>query len=876
MFWRRRKRTGDDFHDEIRAHLELEEDELKSEGWKEREGRTEARKAFGNVTRAEERFYERGRMMWLDDLLRDLRYGLATMKRNPGFTLAAVLTLTLGIAGNTTIFSFVNALLLRPLPVADSSRLVALYTSDYSGPAYGGSSYPDYLEFRENNRVFSGMAAYAMEQMNLSSGGATERVLGHVVTETYFPVLGVGVARGRAVTAEDESGAVLSYNLWQRSFASDQDVVGRRIVLNGKPYHVAGVAPEGFTGLIRGIPADLWVPLPRSAQPGTPEADRLSSRGSRWLLVAGRLAEGVDLAKAQAAFRVIAGRLHRAYPENWTDIAKQGRRITLQPVDEALLVDRGGVVRFLTVLMAVVGIVLLLACVNVANLLLARAAARSREMSIRLSLGAGRPRLIRQLLTESIVLSAVAGVAGVFVAIWATRLMMGFRPPLPLPVVLDLSLDVRVLWFAIALSLATALAFGLLPAIRATRPDLTSALKEAVPETGGRGVRVLTLRNTLTIAQVALSLLLLVGAGLFIRSLLTASAIDVGFVRKNLVVASIDLGLQGYDEARGMAFYHQLLERMETLPGVKSASFAAVVPLGFGGQRTRVQLEGYAPRQGEDMELNFNVVSPRYFETMGIPLVRGREFTAQDRDKGPGLVIVNEALARAYWQGSNPLGKHIRRGRANYTVVGVARDGKYRSLGEHPLPYFYLPLFQAYSSGMSIHVRTHGEPAAMVSAIRSEVRALDKDLPLTDVKTMEEHLGLALLPSRVAGMLLGAFGGLALLLAVVGIYGVISYAVSRRTREVGIRMALGARMSDVLGMILRQGMIVVAIGLVVGMGAVLCLTRFTSSLLYDVSPTDPWTLGGVCLLLAVAGLAASLAPALRAARILPTEALRYE
>jgi predicted permease len=756
VFWRR-KRSADDFREEIRAHLGLEEDELKAEGWKEGEARTEARKAFGNVTRAEERFYERRRVVWVDDLLRDVRYGFATMKRTPGFTLATVLTLTLGIGGNTTIFSFVNALLLRPLPVRDLNRLVALYTSDYSGPAYGGSSYPDYLEFRENNSIFSGMAAYAMRQMNLSTGGATERVLGHVVTEDYFPVLGVGVVQGRAVTAEDETRAVLSYNLWQRSFASDRDVVGRRIVLNGKPYHVAGVAAQGFTGVIRGIPADLWVPLPRNAQPGSPEAAQLTSRGSRWLLVAGRLAEGVGLTKAQAAFRVVASRLHKAYPENWTDIAKQGRRITLQPVNEALLVDRGGVVRFLTVLMAVVGIVLLLACVNVANLLLARAAARTREMSIRLSLGAGRSRLIRQLLTESVLLSAVAGVAGVLGAIWATRLMMGFRPPLPLPVVLDLSLDVRVLGFAIALSVATALAFGLLPAIRATRPDLTSALKEAVPEAGSRGVRVLTLRNTLAIAQVALSLLLLVGAGLFIRSLLTASAIDVGFDRKNLVVASLDLGLQGYDEARGMAFYRQLLERMETLPGVRSASLAEIVPLGFGGQRTGVELEGYTPRQGEDMELNFNVVSPRYFLTMGIPLVRGREFAAQDRDKEPGVVIVNEALARRYWPGSNPLGKHIRRGRANYTVVGVASDGKYRSLGEPSLPYFYLSLFQDYSSGMSIHVRTHGEPAVMVSAIRSEVRALDKDLPLTDVKTMEEHLGLALLPSRVAGMLLGAF-----------------------------------------------------------------------------------------------------------------------
>lgn len=878
MFWPRRKRTADDFREEIKAHLQFEADQLKTEGWKEEDAQSQARRAFGNVTTAEERFYYRGRSLWLEDLLRDLRYGLGAMKRAPGFTLAAVLTLMLGIAGNTTIFSFVNAILLRPLPVADSNRVVSVYTSDFSGPAYGTSSYPDYLAFRENSDVLSGMAAYTFAPMNLSSGGATERVLGHSVSENYFSVLGVGVSRGRAITAEDTAGVVISYGLWQRSFASDPGVVGRPIVLNGKPCHVAGVAPEGFTGLMRGIPADLWAPVTLNAQPGTAEARQLSNRGSRSFLLTGRLAEGVDLAKAQAAFTVVADRMRKAWPDNWTDIAGKGRRITLQPVNDALFADRGAVVGFLTVLMAIVGIVLLLACVNVANLLLARAAARTRELSIRLSLGAGRFRLIRQLLTESLLLSSLAGVTGVLLSVWATRLLMNFRPPLPVPVALDLSLDVRVLGFALILTLGTALAFGLLPAIRATRPDLTSALKEAAPGAGNRGsgLRALSLRNTLTIAQVALSLLLLIGAGLFIRSLLSATSIDVGFDRKNLVVASVDVDLQGYDRARGSAFYRQLLERIGTLPGVRSASLASVVPLGFDGGRTRIDLEGYTARQGEDMELHYNVVSSRYFETMSIPLVRGREFTDQDREGGPGAAIVNEALVRKYWPGADPLGKVIRRGRASYSVVGVARDGKYGSLGEKPLPYFYLPLFQAYTNPISIHVRTRGEPAAMVSAIRGEVQALDKDLPLTGVKTMEEHLGLALLPARVAGMLLGAFGGLALLLAIVGVYGVISYAVSRRTREVGIRMALGARTSDVLVMILRQGMGVIVIGIFLGLGAAIGLTRFTASLLYDVSPTDPWTLTGVCLLLAAAGLAASAAPAIRAAKIHPTEALRYE
>lgn len=868
MFWRR-KRSADDFREEIRAHLELEADAMKSEGRTETEARSAAKKAFGNVTGAEEQFYESIRIQWLGDLLRDLRYGLSAMRRNPGFTLAAVLTLALGIGANTTIFSFVNALLLRPLPVPDSSRLIALYTSDYSGPPHGTSSYPDYLEFRDNSQSFSGMAAYQMLPGDLSTAEATERVQGQLVTENYFAVLGVNALLGRMPSEEHEDGIVVSYGLWQRVFASDPQIVGREIVLNGKPYHVAGVAPKGFTGVIRGIPADLWAPV-------TLAKERLTNRGSRWLMIAGRLTEGASLEQAQEEFRVIASRMHGAYPEAWTDITQQGRRITLLPANEALMGDRAAVAGFLAVLMAVVGIVLLLACVNIANLLLARAAARTREVGIRLSLGAGRLRLIRQLFTESLLLSLVAGAAGVLVAVWATGLLVRFQPPLPVVVALDLSPDIRVLGFAAAVSLATALMFGLLPAIRATRPDLASALKEAAPETGSHGARLLGLRNALIVAQVALSLLLLVGAGLFLRSLATASAIDTGFDARNMVVASVDLSPQGYEQARGQAFYRELTERIGALPGVRSVSLARIVPLGFSGQRTMVSIEGYTPQQGEDMELNFNVVSPGYFGAMGVPLLRGREFMEQDREGGPGAVIVNEALARRYWPDEDPLGKRIRRGDADFTVVGVARDGKYRSLSEEPLPYFYLSMLQQYQGGMSVQVRTHGDPAAMVSSIRGEVRLLDKNLPLTGVRTMEEHLGLALLPSRAAAALLGSFGIVALVLAVVGIYGVMSYAVSRRTREVGIRMALGAGVSDVLRMILRQGMVVVAIGLAVGVGAAIGLTHFTASFLYGVSPTDPWTFGGACLLLAAAGLAASLAPALRAARIHPTEALRYE
>ncbi|HEX5432142.1 MAG TPA: ABC transporter permease, partial [Bryobacteraceae bacterium] len=757
MFWRR-KRSVHDFSEEIRAHLELEADEIRAEGANEADARASARKAFGNIAAAEERFYEKGRMLWFDSLLRDFRYGISNMRRKPGFTLTAVLILALGIGVNTTIFSVVNALLLRPLPVPDSGRVVSIYTSDFSGPPYHSSSYPDYLDFRAGTNVFSSIAAYFMQPMNVSAGGPSERVTGNLVTENYFPALRIEAARGRTLTAGDKNAAVISYGFWQRTFASDPDIVGRKIVVNGMPYRVAGVAPKDFTGLARGVPADIWAPL--TAESRLVQASKLANRGSRWLSVVGRLRDGVDLAEAQAALRLMAGRLHQAYPEDWTDVQKRARRITLRPANEGLpVVDRAQLIPFLTILMAVVGIVLLLACVNVANLLLARASARAREIGIRLSLGASRLCLIRQFLIESVLLALTAGAAGVLAAIWATGLLTRFRPPLRLPVELDFSPDLRVLSFALAVSLATALLCGLLPAIRATRLNVIPRLRESAPN---RAAAFLSLRNALAMTQVALSLILLAGAGLFLRSLIAATSIDPGFNPAHIAIASLDLGTLGYDEARGLAFYRQLLDRAGALPGVKSVSLARMVPLGLGGNRTRADLQGYTPRAGEDMGININYVSPRYFETMGIPLLQGRDFTAQDQKGSAGVAIVNEAFARHYWPGENPIGRWIRTNGASFTVVGVARTGKYRSLSEDPLPYFYLPLFQQYRSDAILHVRAYGDAAVLSGKIRRVVRSLDKDLPVFGFATMDEHLGIALLPSRAAAILLGAFGVLAL------------------------------------------------------------------------------------------------------------------
>jgi macrolide transport system ATP-binding/permease protein len=871
MFWRRR-RSEDDFRDELHAHLQLETDDRMVQGLSEQEARAAARRDFGSIALTRERHYERGRVLWFDDLRRDVRHSVALFRRSPGFTAAVILTLALGIGLNTAMFSFVNALLLRPLPVPASERLVSIHTSDFSGPPLGVTSYPDYLDFRDGSRdLFSGVAGYTLELMNLSGGGVSDRVQAHHVTRNYFEVVGVGVARGREFGADDGGGVVVSHGLWQRLWGGRDEALGRTVLVNGKPRVVIGVAPREFTGLLRGLPADLWLPI----EPQPELAERLTRRDSRWLMVVGRLAHADGLPQAQAALSSIAAQLHRAYPREWSDLRSAGRRVTLLPANQSMLfVDRDDVVQFMTALMAVVGIVLLLACVNVANLALARATVRSREMAIRLSVGAGRARVVRQLFTESLLLSILAGLGGAVVAFAATTMLVRMLPPLPLRISLDLSPDSRVLAFTIGVSVVTGVLFALLPALRMTRPDLTTALKGG-PLGGDHRARLGSLRTGLVAVQVALSVILVVGAGLSVRSLMHAGAVDVGFQPRNVVIATVSAGQQGYDQRRASLLFGQLIERIEALPSVRSAALASIVPLGFSGQRTRVALQDYTPRDGEDMEINFNVVGPRYFETMRIPVVQGREFNGTDRDGAPGAAIVNEAFIRRYWPDGVALGKQIQRRGVPFTVVGVAAGGKYRSLSEAPLPYFYLALEQNPDSDVTLHVRTDGPSAATAGAIRAVVGELDPDLPLTDVRTLEDHLGLVMMPLQTAARLLGAFGALALGLAVVGIYSVIAFSVSQRTREVGIRLALGASIGNVLALVLRQGVVVIGAGLLAGAAAAAVLTRLAASLFFGVSPTDPRTFAGAIGVLAVAGLIAALIPAFRAARIRPSEALRH-
>jgi predicted permease len=824
----------------------------------------------------------------MQTLWQDLRYGARMLVKNPGFTLVAIVTLALGVGANSVIFSLVNALLLRPLPVERPEQLAAVYTSDFSSTQYGGSSYPDYVDFRDRNRVFSGTVAYMPTAFSLNVDGTNERAFGEVVSGNYFSTLGLALALGRGFLPEEDrtpgerAVAVIGHKLWQSRFGRDPAIVGRVIKLNGHSFTIVGVAPEKYSGLIRGIASDLWVPAMMIKQ-ASPGGDYLIERGARGFLVMGRLKPGVTFDQAQADFRRLAEQLFKEWPQQWTNIRNQSRVISLLPEGQARVMPdlRTPVVIFMSLLMTVVGLVLLIACANVANLLLTRATARRKEIAVRLSLGASRSRLIRQLITESMALSLLGGVAGMLIAIWGTDLLMAFKPPAPFPIEIDLGADWRVLGFTFGLSLLTGVLFGLAPALAASRPDLVASLKDEAGGATGRG----RLRGALVVAQVALSLMLLICSGLFIRSLRNAGSVDPGFDADNLLALSMDLQLQGYSETTGRNFSRQLLDRARALPGVVSASMTDELPLGIsGGARRAITIEGYTAQPGESTEINSSSVAPGYVETLGVPLLRGRAFNEQDREGSPGVVMINEAFARRYWPGQEPIGKRIQMGVARsgandspyLEVVGVVKDGKYVTLGEESTPFFYLNLAQRYQSSPTLIVRTRGNPLDYLAAVRSEVAALDKSLALYDVKTMRRHLGLALLPARLAGSVLGVFGLVALVMAAAGIYGVMAYSVAQRTREIGVRMALGASAGAVLRLVTRQGMKLTLAGMAIGLAVSLALTRLMKSLLFGVSATDPLTFVVVALLLIAVALLACWIPARRAAKVDPMVALRCE
>ncbi len=820
----------------------------------------------------------------MNTLWQDARYALRLLWQQPGFTLVAVLSLAIGIGANTTIFSVVNAVLLRPLPgIAQPARLVDVHATEANGSSYHAFSYPDYAHFREQNKTCAGLTAYSGIPLSMNAGAQPERLFGMIVSGNYFDVLGTKPLQGRFFLPEEDQTpgthpvAVVSADLWRQRFGADPNLVGRTITLNGHAFTVVGVAPAGFRGTWVGLTPDVWVPLMMQAE--TRPGGQLLSRQARWLQVTGRLKDGVTTQQAQAELGTQAAQLAQAYPETNRGLGVDVRAASMLPGEV-----RGAVLGFMAILFVVVGLVLLIACANVAAMTLARASTRRKEMAIRRAMGASRRQLVSQLLLESVLLFLLGGTAGVLVAVWATDLLLAFKPPADMPISLEFGVDVRVLLFTLVISLVTGLLFGLAPALQASKPDVLSALKSDTP--GGSLHRSRT-RSVFVIAQIAISLVLLVTAGLFLRSLRNASSIDVGFVPDGVETLTLDLRTQGYDETKGREFYRQLTERVAALPGVRAASLARMVPLNGNNMMTGINISGHEPPPGQHaLMVGLNIVDGRYFETVNMPLIGGRTFNETDRQGAPQAAIINETLARRYYTSANvaaAIGQSFSFGgdddgqAERVVIVGIVKDAKYETLGEDARPYLYRPLQQSYSGEMTLHVRAlPGEATRVLAAVRQEVGALDKDLPLLNVMPMTEQIGFSIMPLRLAATVVGTLGLLGLLLAAVGVFGVVNYSVAQRTRELGIRMALGAQPADVLRLVMRQGLRLALVGVGLGLAISFALTRALASLLYGVSATDPLIFIGMALLLVGVAFVASYIPARRATKVDPMVALRYE
>jgi predicted permease len=816
-------------------------------------------------------------------MIQDFRYGLRMLARSPGFTAVAVLSLALGIGANTAIFSLVNAVLLRPIPVDEPARLASVFFTDQRNAGNLPLSHLNYKDLRDQNQVFSAMAAVAFTQVNWMNGTASEQIRLQVVSGNYFSVLGAAPVRGRTFLPEEDQRAtpviVLSHGFWERSLGGDPNVVGRTLTLNRMPFTVIGVAGKGFTGTVLGANPAGWVPMAAHdiVQPGF---NWYEQRRGLFLFAFGRLKPGVSLEQAAANLKTVSAALEQTYPAD-----NKGRSASATSLLEARVNPQGQaaapLVRLSMILMVVVGIVLLIACANIANLLLARATGRRKEIAVRLALGARRVRLVRQLLTESALLSLAGGGLGLLIAYWLITALPGTDLELPLPVDNTLSIDRSVLLFTTLLAVTTGLVFGLVPALQASRSDVVPVLKnEVVPAGSSRrgAARFLHLRQVLVVAQLAWSLVALIAAGIFLRSLSNAERTDTGFETKGVLVMNFNLGREGYTPERGLLFFDRAITEVASLPGVRGAAVAQVPPLA-GGLSRSVFPEGADTTTRDRVLVQVNSISVGYFDTIGIPLVRGREFTRTDAEHAPLVVVVNETMAQRFWPNQDPIGKRFKFfGDDEFTtIVGVARNSAYNGVAEAPIPFIYQPLLQNYSPQATLHVRTDGNAAALAAPVRSAVLEIDPTLSVFDARTLEDQVFESLAPLRTNVVVITAVGTLALLLAAVGLYGVANYSVSQRTREIGVRMALGARRGTVLRLVLGHGLLLVGFGVALGVLLAAALAPLVPpDLAPNVNLRDPAVFAGTALILAAIALVASAIPAYRATRIDPLRALRAE
>ena len=878
-------RAEPDLARELTSHLTLLEDDFRRRGMSPEEARLAATRAFNGVEQTKELHRDARSFRWLDDARRDLRHAGRLLRRDRLFTATAALSLALGISANTTIFTVANALLFQPpAGVVEPDRLVDIGTSGLRG-GFGPSSYPNYLDIRERTTSLDGVYAYSRFPQAMSLGGVgtdvgTESVFGSVVTINYFTVLGAIPAAGRLFgrADSDHPGAspvvVLSHRFWTRHFNTDPTLLGRAVMLNGHPFTVVGVASEGFHGTgVRAV--DVWVPMNMAAAVTAQAAATLTDRAAHWLLIGGRLKPDLSVSQAAAEMDVIGRTLERAYPE-------QNRGTGLRLMASSPVPGNGGpMVAFLALLIVIVSLVLIVACANVAGVLLARGAARRQEMALRLAIGAGRARLVRQLLTETVLLFVLGGTVGLLLARGMVSVLVSLLPTLPFPVDLSLTLDGRVIAYTVGLSLLAALLSGLAPALQASKADVLSGLRND-PGLAGR----LRLRHAFVIGQVALSIVLIISAGLFLRALQRAASIDPGFDPRSVELASLDLAQAGYTKTTGPLFARELVDRVRELSDVQSVTVATSVPGGFEVRREALAVPGVQPPNGRFFTVDWNVVEPGFFATLRTPISAGRDFTPDDRAGTQPVVVVSESAARQFWPGQDAVGKYLSQpthgpqGPTNpmqpLLVIGVARDVQSSSLVDGVArASAYVPLQQQYVSSLTIVARTTSG-RRITDQLRALLASMNPNVPIMTSQTLEDSIALGLAPQRVVASVAGGLGIVALLLAAIGVYGVTAYAVARRTREIGIRIALGARRTDVVRMVLQEGLSLTLIGAGVGLTLAGATSHVLAAFLFGIPPIDPVTFTGTTLLFVAIGVAACYVPIRRATRIDAMEALRYE